>query len=204
MNQVDEMKQITEDEPSIHSDELSHARTVEYAKASLLREGARTLNTVSKVKTHNSEYVKCKHAYDHPEDLRLLYLEALDALIEDNAMELILTNEYLDLFEVRQPSKANTIESAKEALLKQLRQDGRIYKIHSPRGEFVQCKKFALGGAPLPDESEEESRILFLQALSELMRYGKIDLVAESKEMCIFSLAHQYSAEPAVNAINAA
>jgi hypothetical protein len=175
----------------------AHAQNVEQTKLSLLREASRTLNTISKVKNDQSEFVKCKHAYDHPEDLRLLYLEALDALIEDGVMELVITNEYLDLFEIKQPSKTTTVESAKEALLKQLRQDGRIYKIHSPRGEFVQCKKFALGGNPLPDDNEEESRILFLQALSELMRYGKIDLVAESKEMCIFSLAHQYSSESA-------
>ncbi len=166
---------------------------LEQTKIALLREASKTLNTISKVKNGGEEFVKCKHAYDHPEEIRSLYLQALDSLIEDGATELVLTNEYLDLFELKQTSTISTLAAAKEALLRQLKQDGRIYKIHSPQGEFVQCKKFALGGADRPDENEEESRIMFLKALSELMRYGKIDLVSENKEMSVFAPAMQYS-----------
>lgn len=78
------------------------------------------------------------------EDLKVR-LEALDSLIEDSSTELVLTNEYLDLIELKQTTPLSTLAAAKEALLRQLKQDGRIYKIHSPQGEFVQCKKFALG-----------------------------------------------------------
>ncbi|MFA7341259.1 MAG: hypothetical protein WC028_31040 [Candidatus Obscuribacterales bacterium] len=166
---------------------------LEQTKIALLREAAKTLNTISKVKSGGEAFVKCKHAYDHPEEIRTLYLHALDSLIEDGATELVLTNEYLDLFEVKQTTQISTLDAAKDALLRQLKQDGRIYKIHSPLGEFVQCKKFALGGADRPDENEEESRIMFLKALSELMRYGKIDLVSESREMTVFAPAMQYS-----------
>ncbi|MFA6213604.1 MAG: hypothetical protein WCT03_26990 [Candidatus Obscuribacterales bacterium] len=174
---------------------------LEQTKIALLREASKTLNTISKVKSDGAEFVKCKHAYAHPEEIRTLYLQALDSLIEDGSTELVLTNEYLDLFELKQTTPLSTLAAAKEALLRQLKQDGRIYKIHSPQGEFVQCKKFALGGADRPDENEEESRIVFLRALSELMRYGKVDLVSESREMSVFAPAMQYSSAVAATEI---
>lgn len=166
---------------------------LEQTKIALLREASSILNTISKVKGDGAEFVKCKHAYDRPEEIRTLYLLALDALIEDGAIELVLTNEYLDLFELKQCAQVSTLAAAKEVLLRQLKLDGRIYKIHSPRGEFVQCRKFALGGADSTDENEEESRIIFLKALSELMRSGKIDLISESREMTVFSPAIPYN-----------
>ncbi len=166
---------------------------LEQTKMALLREASTTLNTISKVKRDGLEFVKCKRAFDRPEETRTLYLLALDALVEEGATELVLTNEYLDLFELKQPIQISTLAGAKDALLRQLNQDGRIYKIHGPEGEFVQCRKFALGGSDSTDENEEESRIMFLRALSELMRYGKIDLVSESREMSVFTLANQYS-----------
>ncbi|CAN5589503.1 hypothetical protein BH11CYA1_BH11CYA1_40380 [soil metagenome] len=176
---------------------------LEQTKIALLREASKTLNTISKIKSDGAEFVKCKHAYAQPEEIRTLYLAALESLIEDGSTELVLTNEYLDLFELKQVSPVATLSAAKDALLKQLKQDGRIYKIHSPQGEFVQCKKFALGGAKLfdGDENEEESRIVFLRALSELMRYGKIDLVSESREMSVFAPAMQYSSAIAATEI---
>ncbi len=166
---------------------------LEQTKIALLREASNTMNTISKVKVDGTEFVKCKHAFDHPEETRVLYLRALDALVEEGATELVLTNEYLDLFELKQPIQISTLAGAKDALLKQLKLEGRIYKIHSPQGEFVQFRKFALGGSDCSDENEEESRIMFLQALSDLMRYGKVDLVSESREMSIFALAIQNS-----------
>jgi len=171
---------------------------LEQAKIALLREASSTLNTISKVKGDGAEFVKCKRAFDRPEEIRTLYLLALDALIEDGATELVLTNEYLDLFELKQSTQASTLAAAKDVLLKQLKLDGRIYKIHSPQGEFVQCRKFALGGADHTDENEDESRIMFLKALSELIRSGKVDLVAESREMTVFGPATPYSGVAAV------
>jgi hypothetical protein len=41
-------------------------------------------------------------SYAHPEEIRTLYLQALDSLIEDGSTELVLTNYYLDLFELKQ------------------------------------------------------------------------------------------------------
>lgn len=75
---------------------------LDQTKIALLREASRTLNTVSKVKQENEEFVKCKRSYAHPEAIRTLYLQALDSLIEDGVMELVITNEYLDLYEVKQ------------------------------------------------------------------------------------------------------
>ncbi len=73
---------------------------LDQTKISILREASRTLNTVSKVKQENEEFVKCKRSYSHPEAVRTLYLRALDSLIDDGVMNLVLTNEYLDLYEV--------------------------------------------------------------------------------------------------------
>ena len=104
---------------------------LEQTKIALLREASNTLNTISKVKRDGLEFVKCKRAFDRPEETRTLYLLALNALVEEGATELVLTNEYLDLFELKQPIQISTLAGAKDALLRQLNQDGRIYKIHS-------------------------------------------------------------------------
>jgi len=75
---------------------------LDQTKKALLKEASRTLNTVSKVKQEREEFVKCKRSYSHPEEIRTLYLQALDSLIEDGLMNLVVTNEYLDLYEVKE------------------------------------------------------------------------------------------------------
>lgn len=78
---------------------------LDQTKKSILREASKTLNTVSKVKQENEEFVKCKRSYSRPEAVRTLYLQALDSLIDDGVMNLVLTNEYMDLYEVNPEAK---------------------------------------------------------------------------------------------------
>ncbi len=85
---------------------------LDQTKISILREASKTLNTVSKVKQENEEFVKCKRSHSHPEAVRTLYLQALDSLIDDGVMNLVLANEYMDLYEVKPGAKLATAAPA--------------------------------------------------------------------------------------------
>jgi hypothetical protein len=58
---------------------------------------------------------------------------------------------------------------------------GRVYKIHSEKGEFLQC------GAQSHNKIDSE-RILYLQALHMLLHHGVVRIASESKTMATYEL----------------
>ncbi len=155
---------------------------IQNAKDELLREAAKGGNQICKMKTGTGFFVKARRGYSHPEEIRTLYTQAFDALVREGKFKMVLRNKDLELYEVaRVDGHVASKAHAKEVLMREIEQAGQVFKIHSPDGEFVQI------GHKAYCEIEDE-RILFLEALYELVRHGQFRLVSDSKELSRFEL----------------
>jgi len=153
---------------------------IEVAKWNILEEAARHSNQIFKVATGDGYYVK---GYCSPDELRCIYIAALDSLLQHGLIKHVFTNKDFELYAVNAcATELTTMHSATERILAELDATGSVYKIHSHQGEFVQCGDNAF------DQFEHE-RIVFMRALHVLLHSGKIRVVSESREMCRLELA---------------
>lgn len=159
---------------------------IEDIKFDILREAGRHGNQIYKLKKEDGEFVKVKRGYSHPQELREKYLSALDDLIESGLVNNVFSNRDLELFEVADKGSFQTPRSAQERIVEELESGGRVYKIHSDRGEFVQCGKHAIDGI-------DAERVLFIQALHELSHHGVIQVVSENHVMANYRLSDRGS-----------
>lgn len=153
---------------------------IQNAKDELLREAKKAGNQICRMKNESGSFIKARRGYSHPDDIRLLYNQAFETLVREGKLKMVLRNKDLELFELtRADGHVVTKSAAKEILLQAIQQGGHIFKIHSPDGEFVQVGQKAY--CDIDDE-----RIVFLEALYELMRQGRIHLLSDSKELSTF------------------
>ena len=151
-------------------------------KLAILTESAKCGNQIYKVKDDFGEFVKLKHSYSQPEDVRSNYLIALSSLLNSGLVRQVFASDDIALYEVTAQGKAlTTLASAKERIKNELQVSGHVFKIHSRKGEFVQCGEESL------DKIDSE-RILYLQALHMLLHHGAIRVASESKEMTTYEL----------------
>jgi hypothetical protein len=151
---------------------------LEIAQDELLRQAVCAGNEIFKVKDESGDFVKVRRkGYSHPEEVRELYMEAFDKLVAAGKLRRILENDTLELYEVVEVTgHITTKRAARRALFELAQEYEHVYKIHSPRGEFVQC------GQRVFNDVEEE-RILFLEVLVELTRAGYLRFVHDSSEV---------------------
>jgi hypothetical protein len=171
----------------IHPEMEQVIMKIEEAKFEILREAAKQGNQICKLPNPDGDFVKVKRAYCQTDELRSTYLAALDALVLDGSIKFVFKSKDFELYEVTARSlQIMTVQHAKERLLAELKANGSVYKVHSDRGEFVQMGDCAF------DEMECE-RILFMQALHELLHHGTIQVFAETREICKFEIAPRSS-----------
>jgi ribonucleotide monophosphatase NagD (HAD superfamily) len=157
---------------------------INIVRTEILREAERNGNQVCKLKNDAGDFVRVKRGYSQPSDLRQLYLEALTSLVEDGLLRTVFSNRDLELFDVVSPGgHICTPGAAYKRIIDELKTSGRIYKIHSDRGEFIQC------GTTAYDEDDEE-RISFLGATRQLIHEDVLTIVNESRTMTIYELAN--------------
>lgn len=155
----------------------------EETKLDILREARKHGQQICKLKSDGSEFVKVRRGYSQPEDVRVMYLSALSDLLDTGLVERVFSNHEMELFELtRAGSNCTTMRSAREKILEELKSHGRVYKIHSIHGEFIQFAKLAL------NENDDE-RIVYMKALHELLYHGLIQVVSENREMACYELA---------------
>jgi hypothetical protein len=155
---------------------------IETIKLEILREASKHGNQICKLRDEVGEFVKVKRGYGSPDELRAVYLEALKSLINGGLVRHVFTNKDVELFEMTARGAAmTTVASAKERITAELLSGGRVYKIHSEKGEFVQCGALAI------DEIDSE-RILYMQALHELLHHGMIQVASDNHELASYRL----------------
>lgn len=161
---------------------------LEQAQDELLREATKNSMQICRVRHDNGDFVKARRGYSHPEELRTLYVQAFDELVRRGKIRALLRNKDLELYEVAPNtlgvSWVTSKRRAKEVILTEAQRFQFVYKVHSPDGEFVQV-------GPRPFAEIDEERILFLEALSELTRENKLELVADTRELTRFELKEQ-------------
>ena len=163
----------------------------ESTKFAILLEAIKHGNQIYKLRDETGEFIKIQHSYSQPADSRSGYLVALNSLFNSGLVRQVFANDNIELFEVTSQGKAfTTLTSAKELIQKELKTNGRVYKIHSHKGEFVQC------GANAINQIDSE-RILYMQALQTLLHRGVIRVTCETSEMATYELdAKQLHSEP--------
>lgn len=155
---------------------------IESAKAAILTEAAKQKNQIFKLKDNAGEYLKLKHSYSQPGDVRESYLLALNSLLNSGLVRQVFANDHLELFELTKEGAAkSTLAVAKSRLIKELESSGRVFKVHSDRGEFVQIGAESIN-------SVDSERILYMQALHALFYHGIIKVASESREMATYEL----------------
>jgi hypothetical protein len=156
---------------------------IEEVKLDILREAGKHGNQICKLKNDCQEFVKVRRGYSQPDELRAIYLAALSDLLLNGLVKLVFSNRDLELFELTaEGSHCTTVRSARERIMDELKSVGRVYKIHSDRGEFVQFAELAINDI-------DAERILFMLALHELLHHGVVQVVSESREMASYELA---------------
>ncbi len=155
----------------------------EEVKLDLLREARKHGQQICKIKSNGTEFVKVRRGYSYPEDLREVYLSAMSELISSGFAKQVFSNNEMELFELTPVgSSYTTTRAAKEKILEELKSNGRVYKVHSLNGEFIQFAKVAL------NENDDE-RIVYMKSLHELLYHGLIQVVSENRELATYKLA---------------
>jgi hypothetical protein len=153
---------------------------IDSAKDELVREAAVSGNQICRLKNGSNFFIKAKHGYSHPEELRILYVRAFDSLVKEEKFRLVFSNSDLDLYELTcADSQVCSGEDAKADLLGEIRRSGSVFKIHGKNCEYVQVGNRAI------DKIEGE-RIVYLQALGELVRSGEIRPVLDNSVLAKF------------------
>jgi hypothetical protein len=153
--------------------------TEQQIKQELLQEAGKENSHLLLIKSEHAHYVQ---GHCSPEETRADYVDALQALLQENAVRCLFDNKDLALYEcTRVPCRAYTIAAATEKLEAELHSSGAVYKIHSTDGEYVQCGEQAFNEA-------EIERIVFLKALQKLHHSGKIRAALENRHLCRFEL----------------
>jgi hypothetical protein len=154
----------------------------ESIKFAILTEAAKNGNHIYKLKSESGDYIKLKHSYSQPDDIRGQYLTALNGLLNSRLVLKVFATDDIELYELTDSGLSfTTLASAIERVKHELQACGRVYKIHSCKGEFVQC------GAESFNKIDSE-RIVYLQALHMLLYHGAVRIASESKEMATYEL----------------
>ena len=160
---------------------------IEEAARELLREAGKSRNQLCKIKNNAGEFVTCRHSYVEPEERRATYLAAFDSLSRDGKIRKIVENDVLEIYEV--PDENNlglTVQDAMTALLDGIKRHEQIFKIHGSDGEFVQC------GANVYFSPDQE-RIVFLEAIYELLHHGQVEIVSDTRKFAVYAPARNHS-----------
>jgi|694.fasta_scaffold124889_3 hypothetical protein len=154
----------------------------ESVKIAILTEATKHGNQIYKLKSQAGDFIKLKHSYSQPDDVRSTYLTALNGLISSKLVRQVFATDDIELYELTEDGKSfTTLKSATNLILQELENSGSIYKVHSDKGEYLQC------GAASHNKIDSE-RIVFLQALHMLLHHGAVRVSSESKEMATYQL----------------
>lgn len=156
---------------------------LEEAASELLAEAGKAGNLLLRMHDDEGEFVKAKRAYAEP-TVRSLYMQAFYFLLEQGQISSILKNREMEVYELTAVGHAarNTASQVKAQLIAEIQKAGQAFKIHSLNGDFVQC-------GPWAHDSMEHERIMFLEALCDLLSHGVIQVIAESKEISRYEMA---------------
>lgn len=157
---------------------------IEELKLEILREARKNKQQIFKVKSSDTEFVKVRRGYSQPEEARIMYLDALTELVDSGLVSNIFDNTNIELFELTRSGDTScpTVRSAREEITEALQMNGRIYKVHSAAGEFIQSVSQCF-------KRNEDERIVYLKALHELLYHGVVQVASENREMATFQLA---------------
>lgn len=156
------------------------------AMSDILHEASKTHNQIYKLNTDAGKFVKVKRSYAEPEDFRILYLAALDGMLQNGTAHLRLKNKDLEMYEIVPTGHAQRhyLEEIKQKLYKEAAEFGILYKVYSATGDFVQCGDIFY--AKIDDE-----RIVYLEALGDFLRHGLIQLISESHELSTYEIVKE-------------
>ncbi|MDR3616065.1 MAG: hypothetical protein P4L53_21080 [Candidatus Obscuribacterales bacterium] len=160
------------------------ATKIEEATYELLREAKKSRNQLCRMKTGYGSFVRCKHAYAEPEELRSLYLAAFDSLCLEGKLIKVLENDIFEIYEIDEVGCGVRVsmQDAMDEILCGLQRYGLLYKIHSNEGEFIQCGSTSYA-------NEDDERIIYLEAVYRLMHKGLIQVVSDSKQYATYALS---------------
>ena len=151
---------------------------LETAKIELLLEASRNNNQLFLVEKPESRYVK---GFSAPYELRDIYISALASLAREGSIKPLFKNPEMHLYLVTAIAPSvPSLDSAKARILEEIENYQFIYKIHSSDGEYVQCQSENFARF-------DSVRILYLRALGELLRRGKIDVKKENRDVCVYA-----------------
>jgi hypothetical protein len=154
---------------------------IEEAARELLREASKSRNQLAKMKNDAGEFVTCRHSYVEPEELRTVYLAAFDWLCLDGRLKKIVENDIMEIYQVDDSNHSGlTVQDAMTALIDGVQRHDQIFKIHGPAGEFLQC-------GPNVYFSPDHERIVFLEAIYELLHHGKLEIVSDTKKFAVYA-----------------
>lgn len=154
----------------------------ESVKIAILTEATKHGNQIYKLKSLAGDFIKLKHSYSQPDDLRSMYLTALNGLINSKLVRRVFATDDIELYELTDDGKSfTTLKSAMNQIRQELENSGSIYKVHSDKGEYLQC------GAESYNKIDSE-RIVYLQALHMLLHHGAVRISSENKEMATYQL----------------
>ena len=157
---------------------------IEEATSELLKEAKKSHNQLCRMKSSYGSFVRCKHAYAEPEELRNLYLAAFDSLCLECKLIKVLENDIFEIYELDEDGCGVrlSMQDAMDVILSAMQRYGLLYKIHSTDGEFIQC-----GTATYAEKDDE--RIIYLEAVYRLMHKGSIQVVSDSKKYATYELS---------------
>lgn len=158
----------------------SETMDIKDAKSEILRQASQHGNQVCKLKSPDGDFVKVKHGFNQPDELRRIYLDALNALLLDGSVKHVFSNRVLELYEAKSAlCQATTLLVFKHRIMSEFQSSGRVYKIHGSIGEFVQ-----LGAQSC--EGPEFERILYIEALGDLLHRGVLNVSHDSPDMTTY------------------
>ncbi len=155
---------------------------IEEAASELLRETGKGRNQLCKMKNVTGEFIVGRRSYVQPDELRTVYLEAFNSLYLAGKLRMVVENDVLGIYELSDSDRYSvTVQSAMATLVEGVKQHGQIFKIHGSSGEFLQC-------GPDVYFSPDHERIVFLEAIYELMHHGKLEIASDSKKFAVYAM----------------
>lgn len=161
-------------------------KTIDDAARELLYEACKSGDLMMRLRNGTGDFVKTKRAYVDTDEMRDLYIAALERLIADGKVKQTLGTQEMTVFRLTDAGRnsRSTLESAIAHLLEAAQAQGYIAKVHSPHGEYLYCDEQAFADV-------DEERIIYLEAFCYLLQHSFIQPTSESKEMTLYSLAEK-------------
>lgn len=168
-----------------------HSMNREDIKKIILQK-SRDSNSWIQVRSHNgAEYISGMPDLSVSEEIRQLSISAIHELVMDKELRLVLEGVGADIIiklydlsiKAFEDLETDAVDKAAEQILKDARENsGEVKKVRSDTPEYVQTKQ--------QYQNPSRTRVIFLTALDELVKNGRLKLLAEksSESQKVYSL----------------